>query len=262
MSQYATLVVSAGLFFSYILTLPWSGPVYDLDAETNFRIPLPTLNETCQVKSQPNTSLQLAYVDCGVAFLLSAFLTVYMLSPKKGTKWPLEILWATGLLIFLIEMIVFGVLVARISVFFLSCTNAAKREGACPATRFEQLRGDITDTEQCYFSADTLTVFNAENDAFTSCQDGSALEGYQRRFARWDVPAYYSTSALCAREESSTNLAFCHYWGCHAICNADTYVLNLKWFVLDICLLFTILASHLLTFGNFYILKGGTVKQE
>ena len=127
--QFAIFSVGCCLFVGYLLSIPWSGPMVDVDGIANFRIPMPTQNETCAVRSSPNTSLQLAYVDCGVAFLISAFCLVYILSPKKGTRWPLEILWTASFLIFALEMVVFAVLVARVSVWFLSCTNAAKLEG-------------------------------------------------------------------------------------------------------------------------------------
>lgn len=249
------------IFVSFLITLPWSGPIAALDNTTNYRIPIPTNNLTCTIASQSNTSLQLAYVDCGVAFVLASFCLVYILSPKKGTAWPLEILWTASFLIFALEITVFCVIVARLSVWFLSCNNAANLEGACPTTRFRQLRQDITDIEQCYFDANTLTVYNAENDQFTSCQETSALANYNKRFARWDVPAYYSAAALCLREEVSTNLAWCFYYGCDPVCNAPTYLLNLKWFILDVLLLFSVLATHMITFGNFYIVRGD-VKDE
>ncbi len=223
---------------------------------------MPSLNETCALSSAQNTSLQLAYVDCGVAFLISAFCLVYILSPKKGARWPLEILWAASFLIFALEMVVFGVLVARISVWFLSCTNAAKVEGACPTTRFRQLRRDITDVEMCYFDANTLTVFSAENDQFSSCLDTSALASYNRRFARWDVSSYYSAEALCHRSEVSKNLAWCYYYGCDPVCNAETYALNQRWFILDTMLLLVILATHLITFGSLYVVDDALTKGE
>lgn len=260
--QFAILAVASSLFFAYLLSLPWSGPMVDLDGVQNFRIPMPTLNETCALRSASNSSLQLAYVDCGVAFLLAAFCLVFILAPKKGTRWPLEILWTASFLIFAIEMVVFAVLVARVSVWFLSCNNAAKLEGSCPTTRYRQLRGDITDTEQCYFDARTLTVFSADNDQFSSCLDTSALASYNRRFARWDVSAYYSAEALCHRKEPSQNLAWCYYYGCDPVCMADAYALNMKWFLLDALLLLTILATHLLTFGSLYVVRDINVKGE
>lgn len=260
-AQYVFLAGSCCVFVGYLLTIPWSGPMVDLDAVTNYRIPTPVNNETCRLVSQENTSRQLAIVNGGVAFLLGGFCIVYILSPKQGTRWPLEILWAASLLIFVMEMVVFAVIVARISVWFLSCTNTAKAEGSCPSTRFRELRQDITDAEQCYFDANTLTVYNAENDQFASCQDASVLADYNKRFSRWDVPAYYSASALCLREESSTNLAWCYYYGCDAVCNPDSYATNIKWFTLDIVLLLVILATHLVTFGNLYVISG-TIKKE
>ena len=117
--QFAILAVGCCLFFAYLLSFPWSGPMVDLDSVQNFRIPMPTNNETCALRSAENTSLQLAYVDCGVAFLISAFCIVYILSPKKGTRWPLEILWTASFLIFALEMVVFAVIVARVSVWFI-----------------------------------------------------------------------------------------------------------------------------------------------
>jgi hypothetical protein len=260
-AQYVFLAASCCIFVMYLMTIPWSGPMTDLDKETNFRIPMPNTNETCSLVSQPNTSLQLALVNCGAAFVLGGFCLVYLLSPKEGTRWPLEILWAASLLIFVVEMVVFSVIVARVAVWFLSCTNAGKAEGSCPSSRFRQLRQEITDTEQCYFDANTLVVYNAENDQFASCQEESALSDYNRRFSRWDVPAYYSAGALCLREEQSTNLAWCYYYGCDPICNADAYELNLKWFCLDGILLLVILATHLVTFGNLYVVKGD-IKDE
>lgn len=260
--QFAIFALGCCLFFGYLLSLPWSGPMVNLDGVENFRIPMPTTNETCAVQSSANTSLQLAYVDCGVAFLISAFCLVYILAPKNGTRWPLEILWAASFLIFALEMVVFGVIVARISVWFLSCNNAAKIEGSCPTTRYRQLRGDIGDMEQCYFDARTLTVFSAENDQFSSCLDTSSLASYNRRFARWDVSAYYSAEALCHRNEPSQNLAWCYYYGCDPVCNADTYALNMRWFMLDIFLLLIILATHLITFGSLYVVSDATTKGD
>ena len=260
-AQYVFLAGSIALFIGYLLTIPWSGPMVDLDGVTNYRIPMPVQNETCTLVSQSNTSLQLAMVNGGVSLLLGGFCLVYMLSPKNGTRWPLEILWAASLLIFIMEMVVFSVIVARISVWFLSCTNTAKAEGACPSTRFRQLRNDITDSEQCYFDSTTLTVYNAENDQFASCQDASVLANYNRRFSRWDVPAYYSASALCLREEPSTNLAWCYYYGCDPVCNAESYAVNMKWFLLDVLLLLFILATHLVTFGNLYVISSALKKE-
>jgi len=261
--EYGIFTFVSCIFVAFLATLPWTGPMVALDNQTNFRIPTPvTYNETCQISSQANTSLQLAYVDTGVAFLLASFCFVYIMSPKKGTSWPLEILWTASFLIFALEMITFAVVVARISVWFLSCNNAAKLEGSCPTTRYRQLRGDITDTEQCYFDATTLTVFSAENDQFSSCLDTSALASYNRRFARWDVSAYYSAEALCHRGEASQNLAWCYYYGCDPVCMADAYALNMRWFLLDILLLLTILAAHLITFGSLYVVRDINVKGD
>lgn len=259
--QFGLFAAAASLVAGYVLSYPWSGPMVALDNATNFRIPAPVQDEACNLASQPNTSLQLAYVDGGVAFLLTAFCLVYLLAPKKGTLWPLEILWASSLLVFVLEMVVFAVVSARVGVWFLSCNNAGKLEGACPAARYRQLRGDITDAEQCYFAADTLTVYNAENDAFSSCQEASQLSDYNRRFARWDVPSYYSAGALCLRGEASTNLAWCYYYGCDPVCNRETYAINLRWIVLDTLLLLCVLATHLITFGNLYVIKG-SIKDE
>ena len=260
--QFAIFAVACCLFVGYLLSFPWSGPMVDLDGVENFRIPMPTLNETCDVRSSVNTSLQLAYVDCGVSFLVAAFCLVYILSPKKGTRWPLEILWTASFLVFALEMVTFSVVVARISVWFLSCNNAAKLEGSCPTTRFRQLRGDIGDREQCYFDSRTLTIFSAENDQFSSCLETSGLATYNRRFARWDISAYYSAQALCHRDEPSQNLAWCYYYGCDPVCNHDAYGLNMRWFLLDVLLLLTILATHLITFGSLYVVRDINIKGE
>lgn len=260
--QYAIFAIGCCLFVSYLLSFPWGGPMVNVDETSNYRIPMPSLNETCQVQSAVNTSLQLAYVDCGVAFLISAFCLVYILAPKEGMRWPLEILWTASFLIFALEMVVFAVLVARVSVWFLSCNNAAKLEGSCPTTRFRQLRKAISDLEECYFDAKTLTIYNAENDQFSSCLDTSALATYNRRFARWDVSAYYSAEALCHRNEVSQNLAWCYYYGCDPVCNHDTYAINMHWFILDGILLLTILATHLVTFGSLYVVQDSSIKGE
>ena len=88
------------------------------------------------------------------------------------------------------------------------------------------------------------------------------MASYNRRFARWDISAYYSAEALCHRGEASQNLAWCYYYGCDAVCNHDTYVLNMRWFLLDGLLLLTILATHLITFGSLYVVRDINVKGD
>ena len=43
---------------------------------------------------------------------------------------------------------------------------------------------------------------------------------------------------------------------------SETYALNMRWFILDILLLLTILATHLITFGSLYVVRDINVKGE
>jgi len=260
-ARLLVLLVSLLEFGGYLISLPWSGPMLAIDNETSTRIPFPLeTNSSCNIQSTGNMSLNLAYASTGITFCLSAFLLVYILAPRgEGITWPIGVLWVASFLSFISQLAIFVIICTRITVWFLSCDSVTKLDGSCPTARMKYLRAPITNREQCYFSAVDLAVFNSENDIFSSCQDSSQIANYNKKFARWDLPVYYTAGALCDRNEAESigrNLAWCYYWGCDAVCMPETHNLNWRWFTLDICVLLTIMGSYLIVMGDFYIEKG------
>lgn len=253
------LIASYSITFMYLVSLPLSGEIFDIDSISNLRIGLP-LDETheCNVSSEINMSLRLAYASGVVSIVLSALLTLYNITPKQGQAWSVTIVWMTSLLAFICQIIVFIIITSRISVWFLSCNNPSKIAGACPTTRYEKLKGPITDKEMCNFNPLTLTLKNDESDLFVDCLNTETFKDYTNSFARYDISSYYTASALCLRNETSigNDLSFCFYWGCSKLCSPDTYYLNLKWFTLDCVLLVAILVAYIVILAEFYIEKG------
>ena len=258
------LIASLALTFMYAITLPFSGELYDIDSKSNSRIGLPFPEiDACNVSSEANMSLRLAYVSGVVSLVLSALLVVYNITPKKGQAWPVVIVWMTSIISFVCQIIVFIVITTRVSVWFLSCTNPSKINGACPTTRYEQLRGPITDKEMCYFNPQTLSLKNDDSDLFVDCLNTQAFKDYDQSFSRFDISSYYTAAALCKRNETSisNDLSWCYYWGCSKICNPDSYYLNYKWFILDSTLLGLVLISYIVVLGEFYI-EANVYKKE
>lgn len=247
----------------YAFSFPLYGTPYDIDSASNYRIGLPLdPTDTCNVSSEANMSLRLAWVSGIVSLVITTLLVVYTITPKKATNWSVNIVWMTTVLSFFSQLLVFSIITARISTWFLSCTNPSKIEGSCPTTRYKELKSDITDIEQCYFHPVTLTLFNSENDLFLDCLNEQSFSNYNNEFARYDVPAYYTAAALCTRNETATlgnDLSWCYFWGCSR-CTPDTYYLNAKWFGLDIALLILIVASYIVIMGDYYVVKGVKVK--
>jgi hypothetical protein len=244
----------------YLASLPFSGNIYDIDSTSNYRIGLPLPNnDACNVSSEANMSLRLAYVSGVIAFVTSALLVVYNITDKRAENWPVVIVWATSAISFVSQILLFIIITTRVAVFFVSCSNASKINGACPATRYEAMRSKITDKEMCHFHPNTLTLREGGSDLFLDCLNTETFSSYVQEFARYDISNYYSAASLCKRNESSTlsnDLSWCHYWGCHAVCNEETYYLNLKWFILDNVLLVFVLVCYIVVMGEFYIQSG------
>ena len=158
--------------------------------------------------------------------------------------------------VFIAQMIFFFILVSRITIWFMSCENAAKTGGSCPTTRFEKMRFKLTDKEQCNFASD-LSLWNSENDLFKDCQDSSALKDYNAKFSRWDLAVYYKASTLCTKNDTNLpkQLSWCYYYGCSQVCTPETYNLNWRWIFLDALSLLTALVSYLLVTSDWYIIK-------
>lgn len=252
------LFLLSGVTAMYAFSYPLYDTAYDIDSGTNYRIGLP-VEGTCDISSEANMSLRLAWVSGAVSLIITILLIVYNLTDKDSVGWSINIVWMTTILSFLCQLLVFSIITARISVWFLSCQNPSKIEGSCPSTRYEALKGKITDLEQCNFHPTTLTLYNSENDLFLDCLNEQSFSNYNQEFARYDVPAYYTASALCVRNESSTlgaDLSWCYYWGCSSKCSSETYYMNAKWFGLDIALLILIMATYIVILGEFYVEKG------
>ena len=248
---------------SYLISYPWQGELYDINTVTNYKIPLP-ITGSCNLTSNSNMSLQLAYVT-GITCLSSMlFMLVYNLAPRgEGVAWPAATLWLSSIFIFMIQLVVFVCISARVSVWFLSCTNPSKTTGSCPTTNFNMLVNTITDREMCHFSASELTLYNKNNDLFVGCQNSNDLIDYNQKFSRWDVPAYYTAAALCQRNESQTlgqDLSWCFYWGCSRVCSPEAYRMNWRFFTLDIIQLLLVLFAYTFVMADFYIIK--EVKEE
>jgi len=257
-SSSVLLFCTAAVTGMYAFSYPLYGTAYDIDSASNYRIGLPLQpDDACNVSSEANMSLRLAWVSGIVSLVITILIVIYNITPKKSTNWPVQIIWMTSVLSFLCQLLVFSIITARISTWFLSCTNPSKIEGACPTTRYKELKSDITDIEQCNFHPITLTLFNSENDLFLDCLNEQSFSNYNREFARYDVPAYYTAAALCLRNETATlgaDLSWCYFWGC-STCTPETYYMNAKWFGLDIALLILIVANYIVIMGEFYVIQ-------
>lgn len=250
------LMISGAITAIYIFSLPLSGEMYDIDNVQNIRIGLPVEESNeCFISSEANMSLRLALVSGVVSLIVTILLIVYNLTQKNSQAWPVVIVWMTSIISFVCQLIVFVVIATRISVWFLSCNNPSKINGACPTTRYEHLRSAITEIEMCYFNPTTLTLKNDESNLFLDCLDTETFNNYHNSFARYDVGAYYSASSLCLRNETNlgNDLSWCFYWGCSKACTPDTYYLNIKWFISDCILLVVILVTYIVVLGEFYI---------
>lgn len=247
----------------YASCYPWYGAAYDMNSVSSYRIGLPVeAGDKCNVSSDVNMSLRLGYASGAISLVITVLMSVYSITPKNTKGWSVNIVWITSIIALLCQLLVFSIIVARISVWFLSCTNASKIGSSCPATRYKALRGEITDVEQCYFHPVTLTLYS-ETDMFLDCLNEIEFQNYNSAFGRYDLPAYYTASALCVRNETATlglDISWCYNWGCSKECNHDMYLLNSKLFILDIALLVLILASYIVVMSEFYIVRG--VKQN
>ena len=244
----------------YIFSFPYYGTAFDINTATSSRLGLPLSDDhKCNVKSDSNTSLLMAYASGSISLLITILLTVFALTPRNTEGWSVNIVWITSTITLIFQLLVFTIIVARISVWFLSCTNPSKIEASCPTTRYKELRGPITDVEQCNFHPVTLTLFQSENDLFLDCLNEIEFTNYNAAFGRYDVPAYYTSMALCLRNETGQlglDLSWCYYYGCSRTCNNDMYMLNAKWFALDIALLVLILVAYIIVMSEFYVQKG------
>ena len=250
------LSISVAITGMYIASYPFSGEIYDIDSASNIRIGLPlNVTDECNISSEVNMSLRLAYVSGIVSLVLTSLLIVYNLTNKNSAQWPVIIVWVTTAISFISQILMFIIITSRVSVWFLSCQNPSKISGACPTTRFEQLKSKITDVEMCYFNPQTLTLRNSESDLFIDCLNAETYSTYANAFSRYDISAYYSARSICKRGETSlaADLSWCYYWGCSRVCNSDAYYINLKWFILDGALLLFILVTYIIIMGEFYI---------
>ena len=256
--RIASLVFFLCITSCYIISYPWEGELYDIDSIGNYRIPLPAAG-ACALTSNGNMSLQLAYTTGLISLSMTLLLIVYNIAPRGShISWPMSTLWIMSIFIFLTQLTVFVCVSARVSVWFLSCSNPSKTSGSCPTTNFNSLVQPIMDKEMCHFAAEDLTLYNQNNDLFISCQESTTLSNYNNKFARWDVAAYYTASALCTRNESSVlgqDLSWCYYWGCSRTCSPEAYRMNWRFFALDVIQLVSILFAYTFIMGDFYILK-------
>ena len=254
------LCTSLGILGMYVANLPFRGDMYDIDSLSNYRLGLPLQKDNkCNVLSEANMSLRLAYISGVTSIVISALLIVYNLTNKNSETWPVIIVWCTSAIAFVGQILLFIIITTRVSVFFLSCSNPGKISGACPTTRFEAAREPITDKEMCHFNPVTLVLRESESDLFLDCQNSATFQNYNNEFARYDISSYYSAAALCSLNQTQTignDLSWCHYWGCHATCNEGSYYWNMKMFILDNALLALILISYIVVMGEFYIEAG------
>ena len=257
-TRAVSLISFASITACYLATYPWQGALYDINSLSNYRIPLPA-SGACDVQSNGNMSLQLAYVSGASALAMTLFMVVYSIAPRgNNITWPASTLWLVSILIFVLQLVLFICISARVSVWFLSCQNPSKTTGSCPTTNFNLLVTTVKDKEMCYFSANDLTLFNQNNDLFFQCQDSTAISDYNNKFARWDVPAYYTAASLCTRNETSSlgqDLSWCFYWGCSRVCNPEAYRMNWRFFALDTIQLLLVLFAYTFLVSDFYFIK-------
>lgn len=251
-------LLSISIFITgmYIASYPFSGDIYDIDSLSNIRIGLPlNVTDECSISSEANMSLRLAYVSGVVSLVLTSLLIIYNITNKNSTDWPVIIVWVTTAISFIAQILMFILITSRVSVWFLSCSNPSKISGACPTTRFEQLKSKITDVEMCYFNPETLTLRNSESDLFIDCLNSETYSTYANAFSRYDISSYYTAKSICKRQETSlgNDLSWCFYWGCSPVCNNSAYIINLKWFILDCALLLFIIVTYIIIMSEFYI---------
>ncbi len=249
-------ICCCSLTAAYLFSYPFFNNIMDIDLETSFRI---TVSDACKdLSSDSNTSLNMAYIS-GVSILcITIFMWFYISSNGSNTSvlWPTTTLWVASILFFISQLIFFVILVSRITIWFMSCENAAKIGGSCPTTRFTKMRHEIFDKEECYFASD-LTLWNSENDLFKDCQNTNTLQSYNDKFSRWDLAVYYKASTLCTKNDTNyaSQLSWCYYYGCSKTCTPETYALNWRWIALDALSLLTVIVSYLLVMSDWYIVK-------
>ena len=126
-TRAVSLVCLAAVCACYLASYPWQGALYDINSVSNYRIPLPA-SGACDLKSNANMSLQLAYVSGACALSMTLFMIVYNIAPR-GTSitWPASTLWLVSILIFVLQLVLFVCITTRVSVWFLSCRNPSKR---------------------------------------------------------------------------------------------------------------------------------------
>ena len=83
-TRAVSLVCLAAVCACYLASYPWQGALYDINSVSNYRIPLPA-SGACDVKSNANMSLQLAYVSGACALSMTLFMVVYNIAPR-GTS--------------------------------------------------------------------------------------------------------------------------------------------------------------------------------
>ena len=249
-------ILCCSICAAYLFSMPFFTDIMDIDQSSSYRVSV--LDSCSNVVSESNTSLHLAYISGLTILSISIFMWFYISAngTNKYVTWPTATLWVASILFFIAQMIFFFILVSRITIWFMSCENAAKTGGSCPTTRFEKMRFKLTDKEQCNFASD-LTLWNSENDLFKDCQDTSALRDYNAKFSRWDLAVYYKASTLCTKNDTNLpkQLSWCYYYGCSQVCTPETYNLNWRWIFLDALSLLTALVSYLLVTSDWYIIK-------
>ena len=245
----------------YAGTIPYSGSSVNVDNAVSVSIPY---TAECKDKvSTANMSIRLAIVNMGVMFIVSILLLAHEIVPRgKGTLWPTPVLWVSVLIAFITQLIVFGSLVTRIGVWFLSCNSTAKLDGACPVTKYEAAVGVITDAEQCHFSPTSQIPFS-NADAYITCHNSSTTASYNSQFLLFNMPQYYSRKAVCSLglEDDLGAIDWCFHWGCSRVCNPDTYYKNWMWFVLDCISFMLVVVGYMLLMHKWTILSEDKKRQ-
>ena len=129
LTRVASFVFFLSITSCYIISYPWEGELYDIDSISNYRIPLPA-SGACNLASNGNMSLQLAYATGFISLSMTLLLLVYNIAPRGSQiSWPMSTLWLMSIFIFATQLIVFVCISARVSVWFLSCSNPSKTSG-------------------------------------------------------------------------------------------------------------------------------------
>jgi len=246
------VVVSLLLTLLYIASIPWSGSVVNVDNAPSATIAYKA--ECSQKKSSPNMSLHLAILNTGVMGIITLLMLSHTYAKKgRGTLWPIPVLWISVLIAFIAQLILFGSLVTRIGVWFLSCRSLSKSEGACPVTRFENAHSSIYDREQCRFHAVDLIPYTS-SDTYVTCQPNSTNDYFQK-YAHFDLPQYYSRKAVCSLdlEDDIGAIDWCWNWGCSRQCSPDTYYKNFYWFTIDILSFLTVVTGYMFMMNKWEI---------